>query len=183
MTLAASLNRSGEPDAFALHVLNDDFQTLGLGYTLDKAWPILKQAYTSSTRAKLVLGDVETFDWGSQTMTLTLSASNALKAAFNIHNRVELSNAFGRPHRAFVVVVKRVPRYGGIFLEPGSQMALRYPVIYVDEDDDGKVLLTIRPIHTVGDALIKLSESDPLWKTIKQEQIRDILGKAGKLTP
>jgi hypothetical protein len=165
--------------SFAIHVLEEDWESLGLGYTSEKSWPILQRSYKNATIVEVTSLDIEKYHWMKQQIILTAESSKLLKEQFKIDFNNSLSASLGIPHRAFVVTVDGEPVYGGIFLDRGSQMAIRYPVIYVGEDKKGLISMDVRPVHSI----FELDGSDPAWKIVRQDCIHDILARAGKLAP
>jgi len=167
---------------FVLRILAENYESLHLGYTWDSAWPVLSKTNAYTTSAEITLTDVAHYDWTKQTLVLTPKASRALNARFKIRKDTDLAAQFGIGHRAFVVRLDGVPVYGGVFLEPQSPMAIKYPVINLNTTKDGCWRLTLRPMNTVGDAVIKLKADDPIWERIRREEIRAAFEKANKLT-
>jgi hypothetical protein len=128
---------------FVISILEGSFSDLGLGYTWERAWPILKTAYPRSAWRQWTLEDIEAYQWNSQTFRLTARASKEFRANFP-----KKSSLYKLDHRAFVVTHDDMPAFGGLFLERGSAMAIRYPVFYIDKAADGTISLTLRPYHT-----------------------------------
>ena len=165
--------------SFNLHILNETWTSLGLSNSLETAWPILKNVYRHTTVAEVSDRDIAGYDWEKQQIILTASASQALKIKFEIGVNDGLFVYFGIPHRAFVVSVDGDAKYGGVFLERGSAMGVRYPVIYLDEDKNGLITMEVRPVHSINE----LDSSDPVWKIVRQDCIYDIFTRIGKLGP
>lgn len=176
---AQSISSEKAAKSFTLHILNEDWNSLDLRYSLETAWPILKNVYRHNTVAEVTDRDITKYDWVRQQVTLTTDASQALKTKFKIGVNNTLSLNFGTPHRAFVAVVNGKPQYGGVFLELGSAMGVRYPVIYINEDKNGLITMDIRPVHSINE----LDTSDPIWKIVRQDCIHDIFAREGKLVP
>ena len=166
---------------FEIHILADSFDSLKLGYKWDAAWRVLKQVYPQYTLATITDQDIEEYNWSEQTIKLTTNATQSLLSKFKVSSASEIDMVFGVSHRAFVVTLDGSPQYGGLFLVRGSQMAISYPVIYMDYQDNGNLVLTIRPFHTVitGD----LAPSDQAWAIVRQESIRSSLAQTDKLRP
>jgi hypothetical protein len=166
-------------ESFALHILDKNWDDLGLGYTSEKSWPVLQSNYKRMTFLNLTLQDIMNYEWVKQQITLTADATVALKERLKIGPDEGPSVGSSLALRAFVVTADGQPAYGGIFLPRGSQMAIRYPVIYIGKDSNGLITMDIRPVHSI----IEMDNSDPVWKVVRQDSIRDLFAKAGKLAP
>jgi hypothetical protein len=158
---------------FVINILEGSFSDLGLGYTWEQAWPILRTAYLRSASRQWTLEDIEAYQWNSQTFRLTARASKEFMANFP-----KKSSLYKLDHRAFVVMHDDMPAFGGLFLERGSAMAIRYPVFYIDEAADGTISLTLRPYHTIAE-MPPLSDSS--WDPIGLDKLRSIFDKERKL--
>jgi hypothetical protein len=158
---------------FVISILEGNFSDLGLGYTWERAWPILKASYPRSTWRQWSLEDIEAYQWHSQTLRLTARASKEFRANFPKN-----SSLFKLDHRAFVVTHDDMPAFGGLFLERGSAIAIRYPVFYIDEAADGTISLTLRPYHTISE-IPPLSDSS--WDPVGLDKLRSIFDKERKL--
>lgn len=165
--------------AFVLHILNKNWDDLGLGYTSERSWPILQGNYKRILFLNITMQEIVKYQWMKQQITLTADASYALEESFRIGPDQRTSTGSSLGLRAFVVTVGDQPAYGGIFLPRGSQMAIRYPVIYVSKDGRGLITMDIRPVHSINE----MDSSDPVWKVIRQDSIRDLFARAGKLAP
>jgi hypothetical protein len=166
-------------ESFAIHILDEDWESLGLGYTSEKSWPILQSRYKHATLVTVTSLDIGEYHWVKQRIILTAEATESLNERFKIGGDNSLSANLGIPHRAFVVTVDGQPVYGGIFLDRGSQMAVRYPVIYAGEDKNGLITMDLRPAHST----FELDSSDPAWEIVRPDCIHDIFARAGKLAP
>jgi hypothetical protein len=174
-----SPSASREEKAFALHIMNLKDSVGQLGYAQEKSWPILKAGFREATVLTLSVDDIETFEWSSQTITLSAAASHAFRETFKTRAPVagdRLPNMYCAP---FVVTTSGIPLYGGIFLDRMSAMGIRYPVIYLNEAKDGRLTLTVSPFQTAR----PLEESSDRWRSVKLPEIRDVFAKAGKLRP
>lgn len=165
--LAASpATRAGSAEGslshFSIRILTKNWFDLGLGYKYESAWPRLQQA-RGAALATVGERDVESYDWARQTLTLTPTASERLRAEL----AAAMPSRPADPSRAgdalpgelylkgFVVEVDDQPIYGGIFLQAISQMAIDYPVIRAEQDAVTRVVLHIAPLQawaTFGDA-------------------------------
>lgn len=158
---------------FVISILEGSFSDLELGYTWERAWPILKTAYPRSAWRRWTLEDIEAYQWNSQTFRLTARASKEFRANFP-----KKSSLYQLDHRAFVVTYDDMLAFGGLFLERGSAMAIRYPVFYIDEAADGTISLTLRPYHTISE-MPPLSDSS--WDPVGLDKLRSIFDKERKL--
>lgn len=149
-------------DAFRIVILNGGWDSLQLGYTSEKALSILSAQDATNAFFTISLTELESCDWDRQTYTLTGDATRQLVAALENKGIVdekargllelEKSLGWGNPlesalyTRAFIVQLEGKTRYGGIFLNAISQMAIDYPVIRVSLVE-GKAVLAILPVH------------------------------------
>ena len=163
--------------SFQLAVLRDwvAFQPPGLGYTTATSWPILKAAYPSEVVFNITEDDVETYNWTEQKIILTKKSSLVFLEALDCEENQQSFTCILL--NSFVVALDEVPVYGGQFILPASQAAIRFPVIYVSIVDDN-VILDIRPIHAFGG----IEETEPGWAVIKDQRIEQIFAHLNKLT-
>ena len=167
ITAACSSITSSQPYAndssFQLFILNEDWHTLNLRYDADPAQSILTTTNTADNLYVVGADQIEEYDWDFQTITLTKKATNELVDALGhqellrsqeVEKLQELKEnlGWGNPIErslyiiAFVVKVDGQSKYGGIFLDPSSQMAINYPVIRVTIVD-GRAAFTLLPAH------------------------------------
>lgn len=165
------------PGSFSVHILTETWDSLRLGYKTEKSWPILMKIYKHTTVVEVTSLDIAKYDWVKQQITLTADATAVLKKRFKAGVKGSFPD-LGTLHRAFVVTVDGEPAYGGVFLDRISPMAIKYPVIYINEDKNGLITMDVRPMHSY-----KLRASEPTWKVIQQERIHDFFVNAGKLMP
>lgn len=150
-------------NAFELYILKQNWWELELGYDPDPAQAILGDADTSDSLFVVRLEQIESYDWNTQTITLTKQATNDLFLALaaqgqggdeELQKLKDLKRSLGYGNalenelyiHGFVVKTSGQTKYGGIFLDAVSQMAIKYPVIRV-ADDNGRATLTFLPIH------------------------------------
>jgi hypothetical protein len=165
--------------SFTIHILDENWDSLRLGYTLEKSWPLLQSAYKQMTLLKVTEEDILKYDWVKQQIILTAETTETLKNTFRINANEPSSDGLIISLRAFVVTIDGQPAYGGIFLPRGSQMAIRYPVIYIGKDSNGLITMDIRPAHSIFD----MESSDPAWNMVRKNCIRDVFARIGKLAP
>ena len=153
---------------FALHILDESWDSLRLGYDLEPVWTLLKRAYPSRIAFTVTESEVEIYEWSRQVMTLLPGSSEELvaKLARTDERRRHPVELLGR--RGFVVVLDGHPVYGGIFMHPVAAMGIDFPVIYPDMAN-ARLTFSLRPIHEVtGD----YASYEPLWHGIKDPRIR-----------
>lgn len=149
---------------FRIIILQDDWQSLNLGYESGNAVSTLKTLDTSKAKVLFTINPdaIESYDWDKQKITLTQDATNAfvqnLEKAGRLTDGVEklksLKNGmgWGNPLQSalythvFLIELNGEVLYGGIFLDATSQMAINYPVARVLLDD-GKAVIALLPIH------------------------------------
>jgi hypothetical protein len=162
---------------FQISILDDDIGAFdkGLGQDWETAWPTLQKAYPSKVEYSFTEDDIESYDWSNQIITLTPQASeNFLKNSTAILNKHSLDYIHGY---AFVTVYESTPIYGGIFM-PNIPIATAYsyPIIYPDIVD-GQILFKIRSRHMD----FETKHDSPEWKRIKDERVKTLFERLGKL--
>jgi hypothetical protein len=160
---------------FSLIILSGTLDSLKLGYSLKQSFDILSNASTADATISLASTDIEAYSWSKQVFTLTQSASTAVLVALKA--APEASADLALDHRAFVVALDGTPVYGGVFLQLGSPLALKYPVIYAQYIDT-RFVFAVRPVHSVLQDYSKIPVD---WNGIKSEQLKQALADAGKL--
>jgi hypothetical protein len=142
---------------FTLRVLAHDWFQLGLGYDYKQAWQILQQQ-SPGTLAAIAEGDVESFDWPCQTLTLTPAASERLRNTLSQPPRLKRGEkplgavaGIDLEHslylKGFLLELDGRPLYGGVFLDALSVMMIEYPVIRTDELANGRLAFHIAPMQ------------------------------------
>ncbi len=159
---------------FRLYILADDWNQLELGYEREHCWAILEQADLSKSTWVITEDDIEAYDWSGQSITLTAEASSRLKETFSgegnlYQNLIE---------KAFVVTFEGNWLYGGIFLDIGSAMGIRYPVIY-PQVHEKQIIFQLRPLHPISAKYQDIETS--LKSLVEVEQVHDYFQKQDKL--
>ena len=146
-------------DSFHLVFIRGDEQDrtgqFRLGHTYAEAFPKLKSAGTANAFFVIGMDQIETYDWDTQSITLTSEGTKDLAA-------LEPSEVFkdevrdmtmmerlrwGVWDKGFLILVGEEPVYGGIFLDAMSQRPIRFPVIRVTLTPDKKARLNLLPVH------------------------------------
>lgn len=143
-------------------VLKKRWGDLKLGYDYEQAFPRLKSSAAGNVLCTIGEGEIESYDWKRQTITLTAGATDGLVKALSsgkgvkpeiealndLKKKAGMSNALELSlyTRGFLVTSNGKALYGGIFLDAMSQMAINYPVIRAGVDGD-RAFLSILPIH------------------------------------
>ena len=158
--------------SFQIHILEEKWNQLGLGYEFERSQVILEKITSDSLT--LLANDIDTYNWPEQSITLTLEASAKVRAILP----QEKSLSMELERRGVAITLDGSFLYGGIFLEPGSAMAISYPVIYIQESGE-QVVFLIRPVHSV---LLNYQDFDQADKdVIALQQIHDLFSNLGKL--
>lgn len=147
---------------FQLLILQGDWSSLGLGYDYAQAWPRLVAARKEPLFA-LTVDDIDVYDWNTQRIRLTAAATDRLlRCLETAPGAVEWTKAVNAMRaslgwggaceralytRGFIVTVDDQPRYGGIFLDASSAMAIAYPVVRAGLASDGRAVFSILPVH------------------------------------
>ncbi len=169
-----TVRTSQEETLFRLYILADDWHQLGLGYEREHCWATLEQADLGKSMWVITESDIEVYDWTGQSITLTAEASSRLKETFS-GERELYRNLM---EKAFVVTFEDDWLYGGIFLEIGSAMGIRYPVIY-HEVYQSQIVFQLRPFHPISAKYQDIEAS--LKSLVEVEQVRDYFQKQDKL--
>jgi len=87
--------------------------------------------------------DISKYDWSSQEITLTKSASERIISTYS-------KDMFAYEEKIFIVTLKGERLYGGAILSYGSARGIKYPVIYlnIEIEKADEVILLIRPYHS-----------------------------------
>ena len=129
---------------FRMVILRQSWSSMALGYQHEAAWGKLRVAPLGDALATITSGDIDSYDWQTQALRLTVEASRQIVAALPkaagreagaqalmaLEERLGWGNPVERAlyTRPFVVLLGDEPMYGGIFLDPPSQMGIDYPV-------------------------------------------------------
>ncbi len=177
--LSACLGGTKPRHTFRLAVMNWCFSARNptLGYTRESSWPVLQAAYPEQVEAQITEAGVSEYRWTDQTIVLSPAASMALLEGLDCPGDMQ-QYAICLLWHAFVVAVDGVPSYGGVFLTPGSQAAIQYPVIHVSGDENA-LILTVRPFQTYSDHPFEKEE----WEVPQDPRIRQLFHGLGTLTP
>lgn len=162
-----------EIDVFRIDILQGDIHSLKLGYEYNESWNIIQ---TSDEQVLLTIdeSDIENYDWQNQVITLTETGSMKLEPY--LPDILITKNAF-------IVRLGDQKQYGGVVIEEGSAMAIRYPVIYISTESATNYKLTIRPLHEISHQSDGLQGFDLADRQIIEiAGIYDRLKQAAKLT-
>lgn len=103
---------------FQLLVLEEDWNSLGLTYEFEPAWQILKSRQASSPAFRITQGEIESYHWTQQALTLTPEASDPGKLVVTIrptHSGPEFHGFSESRWRGI-----KDPRVEAIFAEAGK---------------------------------------------------------------
>ncbi|MBI5929694.1 MAG: hypothetical protein HY862_10320 [Chloroflexi bacterium] len=152
--------QADKPPQFQIIILNQDWNDLQLGYRFITAQPNLNAADKSNPLFTIGLEEIESYDWTWQAITLTPDATTRLIDVLPISDKegvrslIDLKESLGWGNplenalyiHSFVVMVNGEMLYGGIFLDPMSQMAIDFPVIRISLVN-GQAVLYLLPVH------------------------------------
>jgi len=160
-SISASQQSTPETE-FKIIILKENWWDLKIGYEAEKAQAILGSADFSDPLFVITKEKIEKYDWDLQTITLSSTTTKELgEALSNLGkdsgeieklNHLKESLGWGNPvERAlyihsFIVQVDSQFKYGGIFLDATSQMAIDFPVARITIAD-GKVVIALLPTH------------------------------------
>ena len=147
---------------FKLIILKENWWDLKIGYEAEKAQTILSSADVSNPFFVITKEKIEKYDWDLQTIHLTSTATKELGEALsnigeysgeieklnNLKESLGWGNSVERALyiHSFIVQVDSQFKYGGIFLDATSQMAIDFPVARITISD-GKVVIALLPTH------------------------------------
>ena len=163
-------------DGFKLVILKKTWdQALQNKYTWADAWAVLETISLDDPVEAVGDGQIESYDWTNQTVTLTRAASEAFAPTF------ASSAPSGQlvAQTLFVVTLNGARLYGGMFLSEQSAMGIKFPVIYLAGDSE-HLELAIRPSHSGISGYSDIEAS--LRARIEIPQVRAHFEQLGKLT-
>ncbi|HEX3129208.1 MAG TPA: hypothetical protein VH394_17875 [Thermoanaerobaculia bacterium] len=160
-------------DGYSLCIFGGNWFDLGLGYEGPTALEKLRKQDAKAAIACFGPESIESFEWNTQRLTLTREATGRLVHAIRRYDsQVERTGAAAEfaageeklkklmdsldwssdiemdlQLRAFQVRVDDKPIYGGIFLDPTSQMGISFPVARVDAVSDCRAAFNFLPTH------------------------------------
>jgi hypothetical protein len=174
LAMAAAAGAAGcaslPPGGVSLVVLKPDWHELRLGYAAGPALSALRSASLADPLFRAEPSDIEEYRWSTETLVLSARATSRLVDALSrasarqegIEKLNRLKESLGDDNllshaldvRPFVVLVGEERVYGGIFLDPPSQMAIDFPVARVGMTG-GRAVLHFLPVH------LPFYETDP----------------------
>lgn len=162
MSAASVAAPTPEPAGFRLVILQQSWGKLSLGYKSAPAFSRLRETSLADALITLAGSDIESYEWDTQTIRLTDAASRRLLAALpNAEQRekgvqaltaLTESLGWGNPveralyTRAFVVLLGDERLYGGVFLDPPSQMGIDFPVARC-RIERGRIVFSLLPVQ------------------------------------
>jgi|WetSurMetagenome_2_1015567.scaffolds.fasta_scaffold61446_3 hypothetical protein len=175
---------------FKIIILKQNWFDLKIGYEPNPAQSILSSADISNSIFVINEENIEEYDWDLQTITLTptasleltktLSNSGANSSGIEKLNRLKKSLGWGNSlERAlyihpFIVQLDNQFKYGGIFLDAPSQMAINFPVARVTVSNE-KVVIALLPTHIPFVMIDPVDENGNLrQRVITNEAKKDI---------
>ncbi len=183
-------------DSFHLVIFCGDEQDrtghFRLGRTYGEAFPKLKSSGAEAAFFVIGMDQIETYDWDTQSITLTLEATKGLAALEppevlkNEVREMPLRErlVWATSEKGFLALVGEEPIYGGIFVDPMSQRSIDFPVLRVSLTPDKKARLNLLPIHVPffmqdpasGETLAPEMRHD--WQQFSQET-KQLVGSYG----
>lgn len=165
-----------ESGGFEFWILNQSWHNLTLGYEAQKAQDILRTIRPDKRACMITTDDIESYTWSTQSILLTEEATHrlaeavlrlkplspgaeklkALKSSLGYENSIERALYTC----AFAVYFDLEYRYGGIFLDAMSQMAINFPVARTALKDD-KVHISLIPVHIPFVTVDPIQDSPP----------------------
>ena len=163
-THGADAARPGQSEpGFRLVILKADpmFEEGKTVQDYERVWERVKKP-GSEVLFEVGVREIESYDWKRQSITLTAEATKRLVAVLpsreqmnptarsikNMSERLGWGDAVGLSllYKGFLVFVEGRPVYGGIVLEPMSQLRIHFPVLRF-ETRNNKSVLSVMPVH------------------------------------
>jgi hypothetical protein len=139
---------------FKIYVLKDIFSDPTMRGKLNGSYeevePVIKDLSLDQPIFVITAADIEIYDWGQQTITLTKNATQ------------RIGNPLQIEEKAFIIMLGKDKLYGGVVVGPGSARRLDFPVIYPYSPNKDQIELEIRPKHDFRE----YNEFDPKLKAI-----------------
>jgi len=163
-----------KPPSFYLVIMNEDWEYLKNQYEYNEVWPIIKGLDSKNNVAEISEKDIKEYNWSTQEITLTTSASERLNTKISEESWFQI-----RVLKAvFIVIVDGQPMYGGVFIEKESQAGINFPVIYADTENN-QIIFQIRPEHMCCTSYQDLELYKK--KTIEYPEIYNVFNELGKI--
>ena len=143
-------------------------------YEYNEVWPIIKELDSKNNVAEISGTDIEEYNWSTQEITLTTSASERLNSKISKETWFQIRVL----KTVFIVIVDGQPMYGGVFIENESQAGIDFPVIYADTEND-QIVFQIRPLHMCCTSYQDLELSKK--QTIEYPEIYNVFNDLGKI--
>jgi hypothetical protein len=192
------------PPPFEIAIFPETWWSMGHPQTAETVEPALRKLRRSRPMFTIQTGDIESYLWQTQRITLTREVTARLNAMLKQSWELALGDHF------FLVRLDGETLYGGLVVDPGSAKSAEYPVIHT-EQVDGQGIFYLLPItlypgsagkfeETVGfsrwfvrsyrkdlDPFDPASDERPevirFRKVLRDERVRTLFEKLGKLVP
>ncbi len=174
VTLSGCALLQPKTHSFYLYIMNEDWEYLKNKYEYHEVWPIIKELDSKNNIAEISEKDIKEYNWSTQEITLTTSASERLNSKISEESWFQI-----RVLKAvFIVIVDGQPMYGGVFIEKESQAGINFPVIYADTTNN-QIVFQIRPVPLCCSTYQDLELSKK--KTIEYPEIYTVFNELGKI--
>jgi hypothetical protein len=158
------------PEDFKIYVLNNTNYDPALARRLDGSYenikPVIQGLNLDQPFFVITVADIETYDWGRQTITLTKDATQRMGDRWQFY------------HRIFVVTLGKDRLYGGLMTHQLSAERFEFPAISYDGYLTDQAGWEIRPVFD----LRQYSELDPKLKAIIEvDAVHTLFRRLGKI--
>ncbi|MCL2871980.1 MAG: hypothetical protein FWF41_03195 [Betaproteobacteria bacterium] len=195
--MADSAHRS----SFQIVFLQQSWDVLHLGYETDAAFAKLRSADWSKPLFVINVEDIESYRWSTQTIQLTIPATDRLVSAL-APKAIVAEKKYGRKrslesdmellgHQVFGVFVSGKPIYYGVVLDSLSQMGIGWPVSRA-EVIDGHAVMRLLPYQISGPSSVNYdnaagtAQAKPkceMCERIRDPRVAEIMVKAKVMSP
>jgi hypothetical protein len=150
------------PTAVEIAIVDAELADLPWPLRFANALELLTAARAREPRVAFAETDIDQWDWEAQAITLSVPATGRLVAALpreaeldpsaraikRMHDELRWGNAIGLAlqGRGFLVSLRRVALYGGMFVEAVSERAIEIPVARTALAG-GRATMSILPVH------------------------------------
>jgi hypothetical protein len=149
------------PEDFKIYILNGFITG-----SYEEVEPFIKSLSLDEPVFVITAADIETYDWGKQTITLTKGATQRMGSTWQIFEK------------AFVIMLGKDKLYGGVVAHIGSARRLDFPVIYAYNANNDQISLEIRPKHDFRE----YTRFDPKLKAIIEiDAVHTLFRRLGKI--
>ncbi len=174
VTLSGCTASQSKTPSFHVYIMHAAWEDLKNKYEYAEVWAIIKELDLKDNLADISEKDIKEYNWSTQEITLTTSASKRLNATISEADWFQIRVL----KSIFIVTVDGQPLYGGVFIEKASQAGIDFPVIY-PETEQAQIVFQIRPLNNCCIPYQDFENSKK--KLIEYPEIYDLFNELGKI--